>query len=68
MESVKYLYTTGFFLSSQEPTCNLMADYCLNSNTALCFNLASESLFETEASTAKMLEMIEVSDFIFCNK
>ena len=68
MESLKYLYTTGFFLSSQEATCTKMAEYANKSNKALCFNFASECLFEDPSESVKMLLMMKYCDFIFCNR
>lgn len=68
MENVKYLYTTGFFLSSQAPTCTSMAEYAQKFNKALCFNFASECLFEDPLESVKMLEMMKFCDFMFCNR
>ena len=43
-----------------------MADYSLKNNKVLGFNLAAEYIYSTKK--AEIIEMITLSDFLFCNK
>ena len=40
-----------------------MADYANSNNIAFCYNLASESIKDTD-----LFKILEYSDFLFCNK
>mmetsp|Transcript_31621 Transcript_31621/g.48363 ORF Transcript_31621/g.48363 Transcript_31621/m.48363 type:complete len:147 (+) Transcript_31621:528-968(+) len=66
VQSCKAFYTTGFFVESNFKACQLMAEHALKNNRLFCFNFAAEYLFESRQ--AEILEMLEFSDFVFCNR
>ena len=59
-------YSTGFFIQSNYQALLELVSYTLNHNKLLGFNLATEYLYET--SKPQILNIMEYSDFIFCNK
>lgn len=59
-------YSTGFFIQSNFKALLEMATYACNNNKFFGFNFAAEYLYET--SKPEILNILEYSDFIFCNK
>lgn len=60
------LYSTGFFIESNYQALKELANYALNYHKIFGFNFAAEYIYE--ANKEKVLEMIEYSDFMFCNR
>jgi len=59
-------YSTAFFIDSNFEALMAMANFANNHNRIFGFNFAAEYIYQ-EAKD-KLLEVMKLSDFIFCNK
>lgn len=59
-------YTTAFFIASNYDAIKLMAQHCLQNSKIFGFNFAAEFIYKYYKQ--QTFEMIEYSDFLFCNK
>lgn len=59
-------YSTAFFIASNYKALLMMVEFCKNNNKLFGFNFAAEFIYKYYKD--ETFEMIENSDFIFCNK
>ena len=59
-------YTTGFFIQSNYEALIKMAKFALQVNGSMGYCYASEDVYESHKE--ETLEIMEYSDFLFCNK
>jgi len=67
-ESTNFLcfYTTGFFISTNYEALMLMAKYAFEQNRIFGYCFASEEIYDKNKE--QTLEIMEYSDYLFCNK
>jgi len=66
VEAAKYLYTTAFFISSNNEALRLLCHYACKTNKVLGFNLSATFLLQFEL--ANVLYAIEYADIVFGNE
>ena len=66
VKKAKFIYTTGFFITSSMPSLLKVAAYANENDVPFGFNFSAVFLQFIEKEN--MLKAIEAADFIFCNE
>lgn len=66
LEQAKYLYTTGFFITSNFEALMHMAKYCNDNNKPMCFNFSAP--FLCDFFNDQVEKALECADYVFCNE
>jgi adenosine kinase len=66
LEQAKYLYTTGFFITSNFDALMMMAKHCNDNNKPMVFNFSAP--FLCQFFNEQVEKALECADYVFCNE
>lgn len=66
LEAAKWVYATGFFITSNNEAFKQVTKHCADNNKPFLFNIAATWLLHTNYDD--VMQCIEYSDYVFCNE
>jgi adenosine kinase len=66
LKNASYVYTTGFFITSNFDALIMAGEFCAEHGIPFGFNLSAEFLIQF--FTEQVVKAIELADYVFCNE